>query len=135
MDGFKGYFTRGSRKAPKLARGYRCGLEGLAGRADKISQRRNVRTVSADSPGVHGKTQAFRQIQIQTCIVELGQAESRRRQNTIYARRVDRPRRTVTLPGPARQLVKLLPIAFVPGGHLLFRGPLFSLLNLATTYH
>jgi hypothetical protein len=51
-------------------------LEGLAGRSHKISQGRNVRAVSADPPGVHRKSQAFRQIQIQSCIIQFRKAES-----------------------------------------------------------
>ncbi len=39
------------------------------------------------------------------------------RQNTIYPRRIDGPGRTMALPRPARQLIKLFPIPFVPSRH------------------
>ena len=96
------------------------GLKRLARGAHEVAQNRDIRPVGADSSGIHRQAQTFRQVQVQTRIVKLRQTKSSRRQNTIYARRVDRPGRTVTLPGAARQFVKLLPIAFVPGSHLLF---------------
>lgn len=94
-------------------------LNRLPRRTNEIAQSCNVGPVSADAPGIHRQTKAFSQIQVEAGVVQFRQAESRCGQNTIDPRRVDRPGRTMTLPGPARQLVKLFPIAFVPGRHLL----------------
>src|SRR5229473_7915927 len=88
-------------------------------RADEIAQNSNVGAVSADTPGVHWQTKTLGKVEIHTRIVEFRQAETLRGQHAIQARRVNRPRRAVTPPGAPRQLVKLFPIAFVPGRHFM----------------
>jgi hypothetical protein len=57
-------------------------------------------------------------IEIDIGVVQFGEAKTGCWQNTIEAARIERAWRTVALPGAARQFVKLLPIAFVPSGHL-----------------
>ena len=88
-------------------------------RADEIAQNSDVGAVSSDAPGVHWQTKTLGKVEIHTRIVEFRQAETLRGQHAIQARRVDRPRRAMTPPGPPRQLVKLFPIAFVPGRHFI----------------
>src|SRR5262249_32039816 len=56
---------------------------------------------------------------IYACVVELREAESLRRQHAVQPRRIHRAGRPVTPPRPARHLIKLLPIAFVPSSHFL----------------
>jgi hypothetical protein len=92
-------------------------LQRLAGRTDKIAQNGNVGTVRADAPGVHGKSETLREIEIHARVIQFRQTESLRGQHTIDARRIHRAGRTVTPPRAPRQLVKLLPIAFVPSRH------------------
>jgi len=92
-------------------------LARLAGRAHEIAQNGNVGSIRADAPGIHGQTKPLGEIKVHARIVQLGQAESLRRQHPVYARRIHRPWRTVALPGAARQFIKLLPIAFVPSRH------------------
>src|SRR5947207_12328628 len=92
-------------------------LQRLAGRADEIAQHSNVRAVGADASGVHGQAEALGKVKIHARVVQLRQAETLRGQHAIYPCRIDRPRRAVTSPGAPRQLVKLLPIAFVPSRH------------------
>src|SRR5260370_12999998 len=86
-------------------------------RSDEIAQNSNVGAVSADAPGVHGQTETFGKFEIDTRVVELRQAETPGGQHTIQASRIHRPGRAMTPPRAARQLVKLFPIAFVPGRH------------------
>src|SRR6202022_2916700 len=74
---------------------------------------------STDAPGVHRQTEPLGQIEIHSSVVQLRQAETLRGQHTIQASRVDRPGRAMTPPRAARQLVKLFPIAFVPGRHFM----------------
>jgi len=88
-------------------------------RADEIAQNSNVGAVSSDAPGVHRQTETLGKVEIHARIVEFRQAETLRGQHAIQARRVNRPRRAMTPPGPPRQLVKLFPIAFVPGRHFM----------------
>jgi hypothetical protein len=91
----------------------------LARGTHEVSQGRNVGTISPDAPRVYWQAQAFSQIQIQSGIVQFRQAETLRRQNPIYPRRIDGPGRAMALPRPARQLIKLFPISFVPGRHFI----------------
>jgi hypothetical protein len=92
-------------------------LQRLARRADKIAQNSNVGAIRANASGIHGQTKPLGKIEIHAGIIKLGQAETLRGQHTIQTRRIHWPRRAVTLPRAARQFVKLLPIAFVPGRH------------------
>ncbi len=94
-------------------------LHGLARRLHEIPKHSNVWTVGTDSPRIHGQPEPLREIQINTGIIQFGKAEALSRKHAIQARRIHRPRRAVALPGAARQFVKLLPIAFVPGAHFL----------------
>jgi hypothetical protein len=98
-------------------------LQRLARRANEIAQDSNIGAIRAYAAGVHGQAQALGEIEVHTSVIKLGKTETRRGQNAIQARRVHRPRWAVTLPGAARQLVKLLPIAFVPSGHAFHRDP------------
>jgi hypothetical protein len=97
-------------------------LERLSGRSHKIAQNGDVRAVGSDAPRVHGQTKAFRHVQIHTCIVQFREAETCCRLNAVKSRRIDRPRRAVTLPRAARQFVELLPIALVPRIHRLIQS-------------
>src|SRR5713226_7185453 len=92
-------------------------LQRLAGRAHKIPQDRDVRAIGTDAPSVDRQAEALGEIQIDTGVVQFRQAKTLRRQYAIQARGIDGTRRPVALPGTARQLVKLLPIAFVPSRH------------------
>ena len=92
-------------------------LQRLAGRADKVTQDGDIRSVGSDAPGVNWKTEALRHIQVHACIVQFRKAETRGGQNAVKPRRINGPRRAMALPRAARQIVKLLPIAFVPRIH------------------
>jgi len=93
------------------------GLARLAGGADKIAQHSDVGTVGTDAAGIHGETEALGEIKINAGIVEFRQTETLGGQHAVQTRGIDGPGRAVTLPGAARQFVKLLPIAFVPRRH------------------
>lgn|SRR5579883_34003 len=93
------------------------GLQRLAGRAHEVAEDSHIGAVSSDAAGVHREAEAFGEIQIHAGIVEFRKAEAGGRLHAIEARGIHGPRRTVTLPRPARQFVKLLPIAFVPSVH------------------
>src|SRR6266851_3952894 len=103
----------------------RRGLQRLSRRSDEIAQNSNVRSVSPDAPGVHWQTKTLREVEVHACVVKLRQAKTLRGQHAIQASRIDRPRRAMTPPRAARQLVKLFPIAFVPGRHFMLRGKSF----------
>ena len=91
--------------------------------ADEITQHRNVGAVSTDAPGVHRESQTLGLVQVHTGVVQLRQTETLRRPHAIQARRIDRPGWAVMPPGAARQLVILLPIAFVPSRHCFSSRP------------
>jgi len=93
-------------------------LQGLARGAHEIPQDGDVGAVRADPPGVDGKTETLGEIEIDSGVIEFGQAKTGGRCHPIQAGWVNRARWPVTLPGTARQFVKLFPIAFVPSVHL-----------------
>ena len=98
------------------------GLQGLPGRTHEVAQHSDVRAVGSDATGVNGQSQAFRHIKVHTCIVQFRKAETRGGQDAVKSRRIHGPRRAMALPGAARQIVKLLPIAFVPRIHRLIQS-------------
>jgi hypothetical protein len=97
-------------------------LQWLPRRPDEIAQNGYIGAISADASGIHGKSETLGEIEIHARVVQLRQAKPLGGQNTIDARRIHRTRRAVTPPRAPRQLVKLLPIAFVPSRHILFQG-------------
>jgi len=107
-------------------------LQRLPRRANEIAQNGNIGAVRADAPGIHRQTEPLGKIEIHTRVVQLGQAETLRRQHTIDARRIHRPRRAVTPPRAPCQLVKLFPIAFVPSRHSFHRDPGHARAHLST---
>jgi len=94
-------------------------LQRLARASNKVAQHSHIGTVGADSSGVHRQTEPFGLIEIDTGVIEFGEAESLRWKHAVQARRVHGPGRTMPLPWPPRQFIKLLPIAFVPSRHSL----------------
>jgi len=115
-----------SQNVGKKRNGNERGLQRLPGRADKIAQDSDIGAVSADPARINGKAEALRKIQVDAGIIEFGQAESGSGQHAIQSGGIHGPRRPVPLPGAARQLVKLLPIAFVPRVHVRsIPAPLF----------
>lgn len=104
-------------------------LERLARGADEIAEDGDVGAIGADAAGVNGKTEALGEIEINAGVIEFGKTETLRGQNAVQARGIDRARRTMALPGTASQLIKLLPIAFVPRGHRLLCYVLFFRLD------
>jgi hypothetical protein len=92
-------------------------LQRLAGGAHEVAQRGDVGAVGPDASGVNGQTELLGLIEIDTGVIQFRQTVSSGRSDAVHARRIDRPRRAMTLPRAARQFVKLLPIAFVPIVH------------------
>lgn len=92
-------------------------LQRLAGRANEVAQDGDVGAVSANASGVNGKTEALGEIKVDPSVIEFRQTEAGSGLYAIYARGIDRPRRTATVPGAAGQFVELLPIALVPSVH------------------
>src|SRR5579872_5832906 len=82
-------------------------LQRLARGAHEIAEDGYVRTVGADATSVDREAKALGEIEIDTGVIQFGQTEALRGQHAVNARRIDRPRRAVTLPRPARQFVKL----------------------------
>src|SRR5215469_13935608 len=89
-------------------------LKRLAGRTYEVAQHGHVRTIRADAPCIHGQPETLGEIQVHAGIIQFRKAEACRRQYAIHSGGIDRPRRAVALPRAASQLIKLLPIAFVP---------------------
>ena len=92
-------------------------LERAAGGAYEVAKDGDVGTVDTDAAGVHRETEFFGLFEIDTGIVEFGQAKTLRGQHAIQARGINRTGRAMTAPGASCYLVELLPIAFLPGGH------------------
>src|SRR5277367_7098461 len=92
-------------------------LQRLAGGADEIAQGGDVWTVGTNAAGVHGKSETLREVKIDAGVVQLRQTETCGWLNAIHAGRIDRTRRTMTMPRAASQFVKLFPVAFVPSVH------------------
>jgi hypothetical protein len=92
-------------------------LQRLAGRADEFAQDSDVGAVHTDAASVDRQAEGFCEIEIHSCVVQFRKAVTLCRSNPIEARRINRPRRAMTAPRAASQLVKLLPIAFLPSGH------------------
>jgi hypothetical protein len=93
----------------------------LTGGAHEIAQHGNIGSVGAKAARVHGKAETLRELEIDVGVVQFRETEPCGGQHAIQAARVNRARRAVTLPRAARQLVKLLPIAFVPSSHANFK--------------
>ena len=96
---------------------YKRRLYGLTGGANEVAENSDVGAVGTDAACVYWKTKTFCEIEIDAGVVEFRQAETSGGLDAIHARRIDGPRRPMTLPRTASQFVKLLPIAFVPRVH------------------
>src|SRR5258707_14775942 len=96
---------------------FRTDLQRLPRGSNEIAKNRNIRAVSTDASGVPRQAKPLGKVKIHARVVQLRQTKTLRGQHAIQARRVNRTWRTVTPPGAPRQLVKLLPIAFVPSRH------------------
>src|SRR5580700_10399790 len=95
----------------------------MAGAANEITQRGDIRTVGADTAGVDGQAQALGEVQIHARVIQFGKTEAGGRLHAVHPRRIDRPRRTVAVPWTARQFIELLPIALVPCMHRSSSSP------------
>src|SRR5260370_39797745 len=84
-----------------------------------MAQNGNMGAVRADAPGIHRQTEPLGKIEIHTRVVQLGQAETLRRQHTLDARRIHRPRRAGTPPRAPHQPLKPVPTPFLPTRHSL----------------
>src|SRR5579871_3206918 len=102
-------------------------LQRLARAAHEIAKHGHVGAIGADASCVHRQTEAFGLIEIDTGIIEFGEAESLRWKHAVQSRRVHGPGRTMPLPWTSRQFIKLLPIAFVPSRHSLLATRLVRL--------
>ena len=92
-------------------------LTGVAGRADEFAEDGYVGPVHADATGVDWKTETFGLIQTNASVIKFRKTVALCRSHTIQPGRIHRPGRTMPAPRAARQFVKLLPIAFLPGRH------------------
>jgi hypothetical protein len=99
------------------AGGLRENLQRLAGGAHEVAQRGDIGAVRADASGVNGQTELLGLIEVHSGVIQFRQTVASGGSDAVHARGIDRPRRAMTLPGAARQFVKLLPIAFVPIVH------------------
>jgi len=86
---------------------------------DEVPQDGHIRTVNPNTTGIDRETKAFSLIQVHSCIIKLRKAKALCGQNPVDTRRIYGARRAMALPRAARQLVELLPIAFVPSRHAL----------------
>jgi hypothetical protein len=113
-------------------------LQRLPRAAHKITKHGHVRTIRADASRIHRQTKPFGLIKINAGVIEFGKTETLRGEHTIQARRIHRTGRTVPLPWPPRQFIKLLPIAFVPSRHSLLAASSVRLqqaLSFPTSMH
>jgi hypothetical protein len=94
-------------------------LEWLTGRTHKITQHRYVGTVRTNASCIDRQTKPLGLIKIDAGVIQFRKAETLCREHTVQSRRIYRTGRTMPLPWPSRQFVKLLPIAFVPSRHSL----------------
>ena|ERR1700723_3539483 len=92
-------------------------LQGLARAAHKIAQHSHVGTIRADASCIDRQTKPLGLIEIDARVIEFRETETLRGEHTVQTRRIHRTGRTMPLPWPPRQFIKLLPIAFVPSGH------------------
>lgn len=95
----------------------------MARGAHEIPQYGNVWAVSADAARIHGQAEAFGEVEVHARIVQFRKAKTRRGQHAVHAGRIDGPGWPVTPPRAPRQLVELLPIAFLPSRHCFFVAP------------
>src|SRR5713226_9214721 len=95
---------RASRALSRTARG-----------ESKIAQGGHVRSIRANASGIHRKAQPFGQIQIDTGVIQLREAEAGRRQYAVNPRGIYGPRGPQPLPRTAGDFEELPPVAFVPG--------------------
>jgi hypothetical protein len=94
------------------------GLQRLARGTDEIAEYGDVGAVGADAASIHWQAEVFGKFEIDTGIIEFRKAETRCGEHAVEARRINGAWRPMALPRTARQLVELLPIAFVPSIHL-----------------
>jgi len=94
-------------------------LDRVAGGAHEVAQDGHVGAIGANAARIHGQAEALGKIQIDAGIIQFGETETLRWQDTVDSRRIHGTRRAVPVPRPPCQLIKLLPIAFVPGRHFL----------------
>jgi hypothetical protein len=94
------------------------GLKRLARGTDEIAEYSDVGAIGADAASIHGQAEVLGKFEIDTGIIEFREAEARSGEHAVEARRINGAWRPMALPRTARQLVELLPIAFVPGIHL-----------------
>jgi len=92
-------------------------LQRLPRRAHEVAQHGHVRAVRSDAASIHGQAKPLGLIEIDAGVIQLRQTKALRGQHAIQSSWIHWPGRAVTLPRPARQFIKLLPIAFVPRGH------------------
>ncbi len=94
--------------------------------AHEIAQDGNVGAIRANSSRIHGKSQLLGKIQVHAGVIEFRKAEPLGGQYAIQARRINRPRWTVTPPRTPRHFVELLPIVFVPSRHAVWQLALLT---------
>src|SRR5579863_179927 len=92
-------------------------LQAVPGGADEVAEDGDVGAVDADAACIYGEAEAFCEIEVHAGVIEFGKTETLSRRNAIEARRIDGAGRPVTAPRAASDFVKLLPVAFLPGGH------------------
>jgi len=101
-------------------------LQGAPGGTHEIPKDGNVGAVRANSSRIHGKSEPLGEIQVHASVIEFRKAEPLGWQYAIQARRIDRPRWTVTPPRTPRHFVELLPIVFVPSRHAVWQLALLT---------
>ena len=86
----------------------------LAGRANEFAQSGNVGSIGSDAGRVDRQAQALSGFYINAGIIELRQAKPNRWKHTLDSARIDRARRSVSLPRAICDCEELVPIVFVP---------------------
>jgi hypothetical protein len=89
-------------------------LARLARRSNEFAQSRNIGSVGPDAGRIDRQTQALGSLDIDSGIVEFGQAKPNRWKHTLFAARVHWTRRTMALPRAVRDREELVPIVLVP---------------------
>jgi len=92
-------------------------LERFVRRADEVAEDGDVGAVDTDASGIHRETEFFGLFEIDSRVIQFGEAKTLCRQYAVQTRRIDRAGRTVPSPRTPRYLVELLPVAFLPGRH------------------
>jgi len=87
---------------------------GVARGSDKRAKSGNVWAVGANAGGVHGQAEVLGLVNIDSGVIEFGEAEAHGGRNPVALSRIDGPGRPTAIPRALGDFKELLPVAFSP---------------------